>query len=69
MAIIKKIILSSPFSIADKIENNNDSFRGSSFSLLQLPIPGELYQQLKTWENPDWLDEQLDRYEEEVKLN
>lgn len=56
--------LINPFSINDKIENKYVVHQGSSFSLLSVPVT-----ELKSWENPDWMDEQLDQHENQINLD
>ena len=58
-----------PFSITDKIENRTDTFTGSSFSLLQWHVSWEQYQHLESWENPDWMEKQLDQHENQINLD
>lgn len=61
---MKKNIVVSPFSITDKMEDSENTFRGSSLSLTAIPV-----YELQSWENPVWMDEQLDQHEEELKSN
>lgn len=61
---MKKKIVVSPFSLVDKMDSSENTFTGSSLSLTRIPV-----YELESWENPDWMDEELDKYEEEVKSN
>lgn len=61
---MKKKHIVSPFSISDKMEDSENTFTGSSLSLTRIPV-----YDIQSWENPDWMDEQLDQYEEELKSN
>lgn len=58
-----------PFSITDKIENRSDTFTGSSFSLLQWHVSWEQYEHLESWENPYWMEKQLDQHENQINLD
>lgn len=61
---MKKNILVSPFSLSDKMEDSENTFRGSSLSLICIPV-----YDLQSWENPYWMDEQLDQYENQINLD
>lgn len=61
--------ITNPLSLVDKMEYIQHKMNLTNMNVFSLLAIHEKHQQLESWENPVWMEEQLDEYEESLGNN
>lgn len=58
-----------PLSLVDKMESIQHDINITNLNVFSLLAVRKQYQDLESWENPDWMDKQFDQHENQINLD
>lgn len=61
--------ITSPLSLVQRMQRIEDEMNLTNVNVFSLLAIRKQYQHLESWENPDWMDKQLDQHENQINLD